>query len=455
MSCKDLDIESKFAKAFHNLSNIRPFYCAIYESMQRVESNGVSTMGVTCKKMIYNKKFVESLEFEELMFVDLHEIAHVALMHVSRRKNRDPELWNIACDLYANRLLAEEFDIIPGETDSNGLIKFLPDALYCGTIDLENDYVERIYEDLYQQAQKNGYNNSKLQDIQDGKSFHFEYQGTGGSDSSCSKSSQSYGYGKSDRLTRHQPKFEMDLKPGTYSLDISDDGSDQLGKENDNRKILQDARTRYEMSGRSAGNGAGLLKFKVDEILKSHLDWRKLLRKYCIRATRSDTSFARPDKRMYYQRAIYPGQALDGMAELKGVKVCFDSSGSISDTDIAYFYGQVKDILKEFKLKAELIYWDTDIASCGDFSDFAEMKRVEACGRGGTNPTCLFEYFDSKRCKVKPVVTLVFTDGYIGGDLNRPKWRKNYKDTIWIMTKDYDKGFKPAFGQLAIARFSD
>ena len=451
MSCKDLDIESKFAKAFHNLSNLRPFYCAVYESMQRVESSAVGTMGVTCKKMMYNKNFVDGLEFEELMFVNLHEICHVALMHVSRRKNRDPELWNIACDLYANRLLAEEFNIIPGESSENGLVRFLPNALYCGSIDLENDYAERIYEDLYQQAVENGYNNSKLQDIQDGKTFHFEYRGG----TPSNKGSGSYTYGHKDKLSKHNEKFEIDLRPGTYDLDISDDGSDQLSKENDNRKILQDARTRYEMSGRGAGNGAGLLKFKVDEILKSHLDWRKLLRKYCIRATRSDTSFAKPDKRMYYQRAIYPGQALDGMAELKGVKVCFDSSGSISDRDIAYFYGQVKDILKEFKIKAELIYWDTDIASCGDFSDFAEMKRVQACGRGGTNPTCLFEYFDSKKCKVKPVVTLVFTDGYICGDLNKPKWRKKYKDTIWIMTKDYNKEYKPAFGQIAVARFSD
>ena len=452
MSYKDLDIESKFAKAFHNLSNLRPFYCAIYESMERVESESVPTMGVTCKRMIYNKNFVDSLEFEELMFVDLHEICHVALMHVSRRKNRDPELWNIACDLYANRLLAEEFNILPGETASNRLVRFLPDALYCGTIDLENDYVERIYEDLYQQAQENGYNNSKLQDIKDGKKFHFEYEGSGDKNGG---NTPSYSYNRSSRLSKHCPKFEIDLQPGTYSLDISDEGSDQLSKENDNRKILQDARTRYEMNSRKAGDGAGLLKFKVDEILKSHLDWRKLLRKYCIEATRSDTSFAMPDKRMYYQQAIYPGQACEELSELKGVKVCFDSSGSISDTDIAYFYGQVRDILKEFKLKAELIYWDTEIESCGDFSDFKEMKRVQACGRGGTNPECIFKYFDSKKCKIKPVVTLVFTDGYIGGNLNSTKWKKKYKDTIWIMTKDYDKSFKPDFGRLAIARFSD
>lgn len=448
MSCRDLDIESKFAKAFHNLSNLRPFYSAIYESMIKIESDKVPTMGVSCKQVIYNRKFVENLEFEELMFVDLHEIAHVALMHVSRRKNRDPELWNIACDLYVNRLLAEEFDIIPGETSSNGLIKFLPDALYCGTLDIENDYAERIYEDLYKQASENGYNNSKLKDIEDNKSFHFEYSGSG-------KDKDDYYNSKSSRLSNCNKRFEIDLKPGTYVLDISDENSDQISKENENRKVLQDARTRFEMGNRNAGDSAGLLKFKVDEILKSHLDWRKLLRKYCIKATRSDTSFSKPDKRMYYQQAIYPGQAMDGLGEIKGVKVCFDSSGSISDTDIAYFYGQIRDILKEFKLKAELIYWDTDIASCGDFSNFTEMKRVQACGRGGTNPDCIFEYFDSKACKIKPIVTLVFTDGYIGGNQDRAKWKRKYKDTIWVMTKNYSRDFKPAFGQLAIARFSE
>ena len=441
MSYKDLDIESKLAKTIHVLRNYRPFYSALYESMERVESTSVKTMAVSCKKMYYNKEFVEKLEFEELLFVDLHEVAHVALMHVSRRKNRDPELWNIACDLYVNKLLAQEFNIIPGKTSNDGTVKFLDGGLYCGSLDLEEDYTESIYEELYKQAQENGYNNTKLSDLLEDKKFHFEYEG------SCKDFSS--------EINDTNRKFVIDIRPGEYEVDIKEDGKDQLSKEDENRRILQDARTRYEMSNRYTGSSAGLLKFKVDEVLKSHLDWRKLLRKHCIKATRSDTSFSNPDKRMYYQRAIYPGQALDGMAELKGVKVCFFSSGSISENDIAYFYGQVRDILKEFKVKAELIYWDTDIASCGDFSNFYEMKRVEACGRGGTNPDCLFEYFDSKKCKIKPVVTLIFTDGYIGGDQNRPKWKKKYKDTIWVMTKDYDINFKPAFGQLAIARFSN
>ena len=437
MSYKNLDVDSKFAKVFNNLRYIRPFYSAVYESMRRVETERIQTMGVSCNEMLYNKEFIEGLEFEEMMFINLHEIAHVALMHVSRRKNRDSELWNIACDLYVNRLLSEEFDIRPGETSADGIVTFPKQGLYCSSLDLDTDYVEDIYDDLYTQASSNGYFSSKLSDILDGKSFHFTWSGNGPK-------------GAANSI------FSIDIIPGSFVIDIQDDdGSDQLSKDNANRRVLQDARTRLEMGNRSIGDHPGLLKFKVDELLKSHLDWRKLLRKYCINATRSDTSFSRPDKRMYYQSAIYPGQAMDGLAELMGVKVCFDSSGSISDKDIAYFYGQVNDILKQFKLKAELIYWDTEIASRGNFSDFKEMMNIRAAGRGGTSPECLFEYFDSKACKVKPIVTLVFTDGYIGGDLARPKWKKKYKDTIWIMTRNYDREFKPEFGQLAIAKFSE
>ena len=194
-----------------------------------------------------------------------------------------------------------------------------------------------------------------------------------------------------------------------------------------------------------AGNEAGKLKFKVDNILSSKIDWRKWLKKYCIQAKASDSTFSNPDKRMFYQSAIYPGQALDELNSIKGIKVCIDTSGSISDEDLQYIFGQIYKLTKQFKIEAEVIAWDTGMKSCGPLTNNTDIRNVELEGRGGTDPTCLFEYFDSKKCKVKPIVTLVFTDGYWGMQEN-PKWPKKYKDTLWIMTKDADKGFTPPFG---------
>lgn len=43
----------------------------------------------------------------ELRFVIAHEILHVALRHLSRRRGRDPFLWNVACDFVINDWLIQ------------------------------------------------------------------------------------------------------------------------------------------------------------------------------------------------------------------------------------------------------------------------------------------------------------------------------------------------------------
>lgn len=43
----------------------------------------------------------------ELIFVFSHELLHAGLNHASRRRGRDPELWNVACDFVINDWLIE------------------------------------------------------------------------------------------------------------------------------------------------------------------------------------------------------------------------------------------------------------------------------------------------------------------------------------------------------------
>jgi len=448
-----LDVEQKFAKIIVDLRPLRPFYSAIYEALERVEVEDefIPTMGVTTNKMLYNKEFIEKLPYSEFMFINLHEIAHVALMHVSRRGKRDPQLWNIACDLYVNKLLSEEFNIQPGDTDSSRNITMPTSGCWCSSIDTDTECAESIYEEFEKQAKQNGYfkdcmngGGDSESDVKAGdkKQYKFTYKGTNRENNSRSSGSGSNPFGSSN--SNKGDTFETKINVKFVGGDIIDTGEDDLKKENDNKKVLSEAKTRYEMS-QNAGNEAGKLKFKVDSILASKIDWRKWLKKYCIQAKASDSSFSNPDKRMFYQNAIYPGQMLDELNSIKGIKVCIDTSGSISDQDLRYIFGQIYKLSKQFKIEAEVIAWDTCMTSCGNLTNTTDIKDVELEGRGGTDPTCLFEYFDSKKCKVKPIVTLVFTDGYWGINVN-PKWPKKYKDTLWVMTKDADANFKPPFG---------
>lgn len=444
----NLTVDQKFAKLMLILRQLRPFYSAVYEVMGKRESNSVPTVGVTTNELVYNKEFMEKRDFNELIFIMLHEICHISLQHVARREGRDPTLWNIAADLYSNSVLASEFNVEPGKNTglSSTSIAMPEDCLYCSSINIHEDYTEKIYEELEKQGKENGYFSADGQsgNGQNSKLFEFTYSGS-------DKDSNSRGYGYN--YSRHS-EFNITIERQDQRFsDLIDNGDSQESKQQQADKIVSDAVVRVEMSSSSYGNGAGGLYGFVKNMMKSEVDWRKLLRKYLIAATCTDSSFSRPDKRMYYQKQIYPGQVPSDEHEIRGVKVCIDTSGSISDDDIAYFCGQVYQLTKQFKIDAELIYWDTSVESTGQFTGYKEFERVSLIGRGGTDPAVVFNYFDSKQCKIKPVVTLMFTDGWFSVDGITAKQCKKYKDTIWIMTRDCCKEFVAPFGKKANVKY--
>lgn len=472
---KNLTLEQKFAKVLVNLRTLRPFYSAVYEVMEKAETKSIDTCGVTSNKMFYNSEFLESITYPEMVFIILHEVGHISLGHPVRRENRQPDLFNIACDLYVNAALGEEFGLTPGNTVivNNVSITMPTSALFCSSIDLDKECVEDIYDVLEAQAKKNGFmkspvigksnrnplrgqqdsstdgigsgndNNGSGQSEQSGQrhvggGYMFEYHGKKGGDTWGRQGQYDY--------------FKSYLQPN-QCCDILIDGEDPSIQKQKSEKIIADAIVRVDMSSTNQGDDGGKLMSIIRKMLKSELDWRKLLRRYLIAAVATDSSFSRPDKRMYYQKSIYPGQVAEESNSIRGVKVCIDTSGSVSDTDLEYFFGQVYDLVSKYHIEAELIYWDAEVQTTGEFKDFSQFKRVDVVGRGGTDPSCVFKYFDSKKCKVKPIVTLMLTDGYFSFNGITAKQRKKYKDTIWIMTRDGDPDFKPPFGKTARAKF--
>lgn len=438
---KSLSVEQKFTKIMVELREIRPFYSAVYEVMEKIKDNSIETMGVTTDKLVYNYGFVEKCDMEELRFIVLHEIAHVALMHVARRDGRDRLLWNIACDFYVNSVLSVEFGyLMPGREIklSGRSIKMPKEVLYCSSIDIDVDYVEGIYEYLYEQANENGYNSGA--GTENKREFTFKMVGS------------------------IESKVEMGIVGDEYTeveitinkdnpMDLIDKGEDQSEKLDKANKIVTDATIRNEMLNSGVGNNDGVTESLIKRQMNSQLNWKKLLRRYLKSATSKDSSFNIPDKRMYYQKAVYPGSCSDDSIGIAGVKVCIDTSGSISDEDLAEFMGQVWSLCKAFKVSAELIYWDTMIERTAEFTGYDEFERVGVFGRGGTNPAVVFDYLSSKECKIKPIVTLMFTDGYFGNEYNTNKNKRMFKDTIWIMNKEYNTGFEPGFGKLALAKY--
>lgn len=439
----ELTVEQKLSKVLIALRKIRPYYSAVYEVMEKHEKKGLGSIGVTTNALYYDPDFIDSITFDEILFIMLHEIAHISLGHVARRENRDPRLWNVACDLYVNSLLSDEFNLRePGESDtiSGYSITFPSNGLFCSTVDLDNNFTEEIYAKL--EEQKRNYDDSGNRG-----GYYVRYTGSKKLKNTYYTDSNVY------KIFEKHKTFKLYIEDNEGSDDLIDEGQDQGVKNQESSKLISDAVVRTEMRSGTLGDKPDRLQRYSKELLKSELDWKRLLKKYLIAATSKDSSFRNPDKRMFYANAIYPGQTEEEENKIKGIKICVDVSGSIDETDLAYFYGQVYDLTKKYKVNAELIYWDTVVQSNGDFEAYKEFERICLYGGGGTNPKCIFNYFESKSCKVKPIVTLVFTDGYLPENWASNKIAKKYKDTIWILTREYNKEFKPPFGKKAIAKF--
>lgn len=422
---RQLTLEEKFAKAVIRLRNIRPFYAALYEATEKVRKDSVGTVGVTHNKILYNKEYLEKVDFSEFIYIMLHEIAHISLMHVVRMENRNMQLWNIVCDLFVNKLLGEEFSIGPGEYNAVLDIKMGGKVYYNKYLDVDSVIVEELYNELSKQAESQGY----FSDTNPDTVYVYNTQ-------------------NGDNITFRKKDC----------IDLINDGSDNIKKDDENRKLLTDARTRFEMSNgsKSCGNGTNRLEKFVNRLLESKVDWKKLLRKYCVQHRSKDISFSSPDTRMYYQSAIYPGLHGENSDTLKNVKVCIDTSGSISEEDLGHFFNQIMQLVNVFNTSVDVIDWDTEIENLYtlDKKHISSKTKFKVQGRGGTDPSCLFKYFDSNKCKVKPFVTLIFTDGFIYTEF-KSSWSRKYKNTIWIMTKDYNKDFSPEFGKIAHASFSN
>ena len=69
------------------------------------ESKAIETAATDGKKIIINKEFFLGLESKEQNALLLHETLHLALLHVTRRGNREELAWNIAADIVVNELI--------------------------------------------------------------------------------------------------------------------------------------------------------------------------------------------------------------------------------------------------------------------------------------------------------------------------------------------------------------
>lgn len=441
-----------------------------YVESRDIYSNGQPTLGTNGNTIYYHPDFINSLTYDEQVFVFAHEVCHVAFDHILRGEGKDPELWNIATDAVINALLSKDgLKMVDGGVN-------IPEAI--------NYDSEQMYNKLLEEKQKSNQMNQSKQGSNEGN-FNQDSSNRNNLDQQYSKNNsttkqQNIDAGhdthsmwekaiemrkeqenKEDNSTnaQGQPKKE-DLEQKSNSLEGSKNersflnkllGKDKNTKNNipkkdiekmeeeRNRKIEEQVKKLYEMGERkvfeqnrierkkqlqelrntlarqsyNAGSGTNEEIIKIDGIgiSNSLIDWRKLLKENI----RYNIDWS------YKNATIEDGVVTPYLEDIpkSETEIVLDTSGSIEKTLLRNFLRECKNVLQTSKIRVgcfdDKFYGFTEIKNENDIDNMTFI------GGGGTNFNAAINAF-SKRVENK----IIFTDGAA----SMPNTKM---DVIWIV----------------------
>ena len=353
------------------------------------------------KHLFYNTQFFNALSNKEIEFVIAHEILHCVFDHIIRREDRDPIIYNIACDYIVNNTLVRDKIGEPVK-----MIQIFQDWKYDGWTS------EEVYDEIHKKAEENG--KKFLEQLGELLDEHVDWEKA----PKGQKGSKGKGKGKGQRPT--------------YT-------KEELGKIRD--EIKENMISAAQAAG--AGNIPGEIERMIKDLTEPKMNWREILRQQIQATIRNDYTFSRPSRKGWHTGVVLPGMNFDQQIDCA---IGLDMSGSIGDDQAKIFLSEVKGICDEFKeYNIKIWCFDTKVYNEQDYSssDGEDISTYKPMGGGGTEFECNWEYM--KNQDITPKKFIMFTDGYPFGS-----WGDDsYCDTVFVIHGHHDKNLKAPFGVTA------
>lgn len=355
----DTQARELITKARTSIVMRMPFFAALalrlYYKQQPKET--VPTAAVDGINFFYNADFVKSLNQRQLMFLVTHEAMHCALSHMSRRQERDPEKWNIACDHVINILI----DDYNNDAHMRSVMEYPPGIL------MDRQYTGLSAEEVY----------ARLPEPTDEE-----------------KEAGAWG------AVLEAP-----------STNDTDNNPNQVTAGELDQQWQIATRTAVE-SARMQGNLPGSLEETLGEALKPKVNWQEKLRRFMTSHDKSGFSWSRVNKR--YLPTILPSRWSRAVGK---VVVAIDTSCSVSSEELRQFEGEVNHILSESKPKeVTVIFCDTSIKRIDTYKPTDLPVKLKVKGRGGTAFEPVFDYVAEKNMDIECLMYM--TD--LGANTNFP-----------------------------------
>jgi predicted metal-dependent peptidase len=340
--------ENRLSIAYSKLSLREPFIAAVMTRIRREISDEVPTAATDGTRVIYNPDFMDKCSDEELFGLTLHESLHIILMHMWRRGERCPKLWNVANDAIINAYIRKRSYHLPeGGVD----VDWVRD-------NMDSEYVyKRMKQDQDEKQQQSG---------GDGDGDGDDDAPAGGFD------------GTGDLMDAPSDATVTDLEATIVA-------SAEMAK--------------------ACGQGSAL----IDNILKgtgkSRVDWRNEMRAMLTSASNDDYTYRRPSRRFIAQGTYLPSLYSEGLGP---VLIAIDSSASMTQQELCQIASETQQIFDDLNPAfVRVVYCDTQIQRTQDFQQGDDVE-LSCRGGGGTRFKPVFDYLEDEMPEAVGLV--YFTD---------------------------------------------
>jgi len=328
----------------------------LFASMKK--SDQIETAATDGKDIFFNEKFLKSLKSSEQNALMLHEVLHMALLHVSRRQSRNPHIWNIAADIVVNDLIIRN-------------TKF---KLPNGAI-IEPEYADKSVEHIYEVLLKNNKYKQYQLLISDVGQQAEDIEGMG-------------------LNAEEQQEIESYWR--------------------DKIQVLQNGDLNEEGSSDQGNIPAGMSQ-EIEVFLEPEVDWRHALWRH---VGKTPADFDDLDRRFLYRGLYLEGL----LTEALEVSVCIDTSGSISRRLLDQFLGELKGILSSYPhVKCDLFFADCSVDGPYEIHSIEEMPPVSGFGGTSFVPFFNYLEKNNDNLMGSHKVSIYFTDGYGDFPTTEPK----------------------------------
>lgn len=376
-------IESEYLqKSKMKILSKLPFFGSLLLRLPIVLSDDIdSYMGTNGKHIIVNAKMCEELTKQEINWALVHETLHVALLHLSRSKNKDTEIFNYACDYVIHSIMHEYINL----NNADNIMKMPDGCLY------DNKYDGMTSEEVYNLLYENNKNNKNNKDNEGNKETVLSKDGK------LLNSHKNWKKSFENISPIEAEKWKGVLKSSFDILLSKNQGKISFGFER-----------------------------VFSEILNPKLDWKYLLNDFTQNEI-TDYSFMKYDIR--FEDFFIPSFS-EEEKNIKDLLIFIDSSGSISDKQINIFLTELLEITNSFNsIECKLGFFDSKLYKMYKLSTAEEITKIKSIGGGGTDCKECFNYAKNNKNDVSGII--IFTDGYL--DFYNEKV-SNGIPVLWIIT---------------------